>query len=231
MNVRLLIQQAYRWAEIIAETGESADSDQLTTGLNLFNKILRRISIDGVEIPLLTTEDFTLVQGQDFFDLDGWTKLMKVQYLLGGVKIGIRLLTLEQYRNSARIQTSSGIPYVGYPQRTTTGIQLLLFFKPSSDYTMTVDGYKLLTKVTLDDDLTGVTEFMQDFLEIALAFDLQQFYQLQISPYLIQQKEMYLKKFDNVKEKRIDMFTHRNYTDDLIYSETPYLNLSNGWLP
>jgi len=127
MNVRLLIQQAYRWAEILAETGETASSSQLTTGLNILNKILRRVSIDGIEIPLITSETFTLSAGQNTFDLDNWTRLLRVQYDLGNIKMDLQMMSLNDYRNGSRVINTTGIPYIAYPKRTSTGITLEIF--------------------------------------------------------------------------------------------------------
>lgn len=231
MNVRLLIQQSYRFAEIIAEDGENVDSRQLNTGLLLFNRLLRRVSIDGIQIPLISTETFTLIPDQRNFVLDGWTKLEKVQYLLGGVKLDIRLLNLNEFRRESRIQTTASIPYAAYPKRTPTGIDLLLFFAPSTDYEMTVDGYKLLLEATLETNLANIELFMSDYLETQLAIDLQSFYQLTPNLYLATQIESYLKKFKNIKEERIDVYTHRLSKDNDIYRDTPYLNLSGGWVP
>ena len=231
MQVRLLIQQAYRFAEILAEEGENADSIQLNRGLFLFNRLVRQVSITGQSIPLLTTEDFNLVQGQQNFLLPGWVDITKAQYLLGGVKLDIRLLSLNSFRDAARIQTVGSIPYIGYSKRTPTGIDLFLFFSPSTDYVMTIDGYKSLIEATLETDLADIDLFMSDYLETQLARDLQDFYQLTPSPYLVSQVEKYLNAFKDLKEDRIDVVTHRRSKDDLIYSETPYLNLSGGWSP
>lgn len=231
MQIRLLIQQAYRWAEILAEEGEEASSTQLNTGLNLFNKMVRRISIDGIEIGLISSEQFNLTAGVETFDLPDYTKLEKVQYKLGGIRFDIRLLSLNQYRNYSRILNNSGIPYVGYPQRTPTGISLQLFFKPVENYELFVDGYKTLPELTLEDTPTDIEKFMEDYLEIQLASDLRDFYQKPPNVYLVRQVEMYVTKLKNIKEHRIDVHTHLTNTDDMIYAKTPWLNLSGGWMP
>lgn len=230
MLANILIQNSYRWAEIIAETGESPDADQLTTGLNIFNKLLRKISTDGNEIPLLTNEEINVPQGTEVLTLDGWIKLTKVQYDLGSVRYDVKLLTLNEFLNKSRIQNNSGIMYIGYPLRTPTGIDLQLFFKPSRDYDMFLWGYKILSTVTLATDLSGIELFMQDYLEIQLAVDLQQFYQLKPSPYLVSQVSDYLKKFERLKEKRIDCYGMSLGTGNL-FDSLPDLNIGRGYSP
>lgn len=229
MNVKLLIQEAYRFSQILAQDGEFASSAELNTGLSLFNKLLRRVSIDGAEIPITTKEDFTLPIGGSEIVLDGWIEILKAQYNLGSILFDIVLLDVNQYRNAARITNTSGIPYVGYARRTSTGITLELFFKPNSDYPMTLDGYKNLTQVTIDQNLSDVSEFMQDYLQIQLAIDLRNFDKLSPNPYLTKQVNMYLEKLKGIKEIRTDVKTHKSQNTYSVYEDTPYLNLSGGW--
>ncbi len=229
MNVRLLIQQAYRWAEILAEDGETASATQLNTGLNLLNKILRQISIDGYEIPLLTSEIVNLVKGSNELNLVGWTKLIKLQYDLGGIKQNIPLVSLNDYRNADSIVTAVGTPYIGYAQRTPTGILLQVFFAASIAYTTYLNGYKTLTNVTIDDSFTDIEEFMADYLELQLARNLQTIYQLKVNPFLAEQLEIYLTKFNRIKPRRIDMVTNKCRDLRDIYDKTPSLNLGRGY--
>ena len=115
-EVKLLIQQAYVFAEIIAEEGEFASATQLNTGLELLNILIRETNITSEEVSLLTFETFFLNSGIDTFDLPDWTEIQKLQYLLGNTRYNVRLLTLDQYLNTARITSSTGIPYIAFPK-------------------------------------------------------------------------------------------------------------------
>ena len=231
MNVRLLIQNAYRWAEIVAETGEYVSSVQLETGLNLFNKIIRRESINGHLIPLETKETFSIPQGTREYQLDGWTKLEKVQFNLGDVLIDVKMLSLNDYRNNSRITNSSGIPYICYPRRNLSGIALEIFFSLGATYDFTIDGFKSLVELELEDELQGVDKFMQDYIEIRLAINLQQFYQLVPNVELMGLLREYKVAFKDIKSVRIDVNTHNNDSSDFPYSQTAQLSIGRGWSP
>jgi len=205
-NVRLLIQQSYRFGQILAEEGEDASSTQLSQGLILFNQILNKISIDGFEIPLITEETTNLISGQEDLDLPGWIKLLKVQYLQGTVKLPIELLDFNSYLSQSVITQSSGIPTIGYQKRTQTGITLKVFFKPNSDYPLYLTGYKTLINATLETDLAGSIEgFMQDYFLYQLANDLRDYYQMDSLKILLDKLDVYERKFRNLKFIRTDI--------------------------
>lgn len=235
MKVPLLIQQAYRDAQLVAETGETADATQLNTGLRLLNRILALISTDGWEIPLITEESLNLTQGVDTIDLVGWVKLEKVQYLLGNVLFNIRLLSLNDFYNNAVIENSSGIPYLAYPKRTPTGILLRVFLDPSENYTIFIRGYKALNQVTLSDDLepNTISGFMQDYLGYRLSLDLQIDAQIEkISPWLLLKVNEYEQHYKRLKVVRIDVRTDK--MGDQEGRETQAIvswNLGQGWNP
>ena len=207
MNVRLLIQQSYRDAQILAEEGETATSTQLNSGVRLLNRILRRLSTDGFEVPLITEESFTLVNGDSILDLVGWSKLEKVGYFLGDALIDIQLADLNTFYDNAVIRNSSGTPYIAYPKRTPTGINLILFLPPNDDYQIFIRGYKQLPDVVLTDtiDNTSITGFMEDYIGYKLSVDIQIDNQLMtISPWLSLKVKEYEAHFARLKFMRID---------------------------
>jgi len=230
MLVKSLVQDAYIWAQIIAERGESADATQLRQGSTLLNIILRTINITGREIGLITKEDFTLIAGQNFFQLDNFTKLLKVQFLLGNTLLDIVLMDLNDFYNNARIQTTKGIPYQGYAQRTPAGIELQLFFIPSENYPITVQGYKDLGPLDLNDTLAGIESFMQDYLLFKLAYKLQTYYQLPPTQFILEEVAALDKKLETLHPKRTDINIRR--VGDSTYGRgLPFLNLGRGWMP
>ena len=194
MLVSLLVQQAYRDAQLIAEEGESTSSVQLKTGTRLLNRILRLISTDGFEIPLITEESFFLTSGIETLDLPGWSKLEKVGYYLGNILIDIQLQDLYTFYKNAVMRDAPGTPFIGYPKRTPTGISLKLFLPPNTNYQIEIRGYKSLNEVVETDtiDHNSIDGFMEDYLGYRLSYDLQIDAQLtKISPFLILKKREY----------------------------------------
>lgn len=207
MEVSLLIQQSYRDAQLLAEEGESATSAQLTTGVRLLNRILRKISTDGFEIPLITEETSSLTTGIATLDLPGWSKIEKIQYYLGDVLIDLQLQDLNTYFDNAIIRNSTGTPFVAYQKRTPTGITLNVFLQPDQDYELLIKGYKQLTDVVLSDEIVvdSIAGFMEDYIGYLLSIALQIDSQLAtISPWLVLEKETYETKYERLKFTRID---------------------------
>lgn len=207
MEVILLIQQAYRDAQLLAEEGESLTSVQGTTGTRLLNRILRQISTDGFQIPLITEESFLLTSSVDTLELPGWAKLEKVGYFLGDVLVDIDLQDVNTFYNNAVIRTSTGTPFIGYSKRIPTGILLRLFLTPNVNYQIEIRGYKILNTVTLTDtiDLDSIEGFMIDYLNYRLSVDLQMDAQLQtISKYLLLKAKEYEEHYNRLKFTRID---------------------------
>lgn len=235
MNVRELIQQSYRDAQLIAEEGETATSTQLASGLRLLNRILRRISTDGWKIPLLTEENHTLNAGDNTLTLEGWSEILKAQYFLGNVLFTIKLLDLNTYYNNAIIANNSGIPYIGYAKRTPTGIDLRVFLDASQQYTVQVRGFKILNQVALTDEIDpdSITGFMQDYIGYLLSIDLQIDAQVErISPWLVLKANQYETHFKRLKPIRIDAVNHK--MGDQEGGETQAIvswNLGQGWSP
>lgn len=232
MEVSLLIQQSYRDAQLLAEEGESATSAQLTTGVRLLNRILRKISTDGFEIPLITEETFNLTTGVSILELPGWSKLEKVQYYLGDVLVDIVLQDLNRYYNNAVIRTSSGVPVVAYPKRTPTGITLNVFLKPDQDYEILIRGYKQLTDVVLSDEiaLNSIAGFMEDYIGYLLSIALQIDSQLStISPWLVLEKETYETKYERLKFTRIDKRIDKMGDSDGDGRSIIAYGVSHGW--
>lgn len=232
-KVELLIQDAYRFAELLGE-GEIANASELNDGLRWLNIAIREINIDSDERPLLNEEEFTLVAGNEEIELPDWVSILKLQYLLGNTFLDIRILDLNEYLNGARIQSTSGIPVIAYPKRNDTGITLKLFFKPSTDYRMTVHGYKNIPQLATSDTLTGVLDFIQDYLLFKLASDLRTFYNQQPMPFLERRVEMYRERFRQISERRLDsrvLTPRQGGGTQRSHSSMAAFNIGRGWSP
>ena len=228
--VRTIIQEAYIKGQILAETGETASSTELTNGLTLFNEMLNRINIDGFEIPLIEeTDTLNLTAGQNFIDLPGWIELEKVQYLQGTVKLNIKLLNLNQYLSTAVITQSSGIPTIGYARRTPLGIRLEIFFNPDQAYQLFINGYKTLSNVTINTDIVidSVSGFMVDYYKYQLAEDLRNYHQLIPMPYNMAKIRDYIDRFRNKKSIRTDRTNMRPISNQPLTLAA--INLSRGY--
>ena len=217
MKVALLVQQSYRDAQLVAEEGETATATQIQTGTNLLNRILRRISTDGFQIPLISEETFFLTAGVTTLELAGWSKLEKVLYYLGDVLVDVELAELNTYYDNAVLRNSPGTPYIAYPKRTPTGITLSLFLEPNENYEILIKGYKNIPTVLVSStiELDSIAGFMEDYLGYLLSIDLQINAQLStISPWLKLKAMEYEQHFNRLKFQRTDPRVDRMGDED-----------------
>lgn len=173
MKASELINDAYRFGNVIAEEGQDLTSTQLRDGVRLLNYIIRTLNIDGAEIALNAQENLVLPAGQQTLFLPDYIKLYKVQYDLGSVFVDTNLLSAEDFYNIAVIQNTTSIPFAGYAKRRADGIELFFYFAPNKDYDVRIiSGLKKITELNADDDIAINDFFYNELLVWKLANDL-----------------------------------------------------------
>ena len=235
-TVNDLVRKSFIYAQVLAEEPvENLSNARSQRGLDILNEIIRINNIDATQWPIITFETFNLVPNVEDFVLDGWSQLLKVQFLLGTVRYTIQRLDLSDYLDLAGITNSGGIPYISYAQRTPTGFILKLFLKPDTSYQLDVYGYKSLTQFSaVTDDITGIPEFYQDYFTYKLASRLQSYYR--VTPYtdLMLTLADLERRLKNIREERIDVYRSAvsgmgSYSD--VYDRAVILSLTRGYWP
>lgn len=231
MLAKILIQDAYRFAQIIPEEGEAADASQLKTGLRLLNDLITEINYTGDLISLISNNTFNLAAGNNNVDLDGYIDVVELFYPLGNVRFMPYRNQAQNYFKSATITNASGMPVNVYAQRTESGITLNVFFNSDRDYLITIWGTKQLPQMTEDTDIIGKDSFYIPYLKRILARELRVYDQLNPLPSLdarIAQMEHKLKriKVRNTAVNKSRLGKGSSGTDSI-----PSLVLGRGWRP
>ncbi len=237
-EVNTLIRRAFIYAERVASEGEELTSQMIQEGIQILNEIIRSNNITGEPWNLLTREDVNLVKGSETITLDGWSKILKYRYLLGSVFIPIPMADLNGYLNISSVQSSTGIPLVSYLQRTETGFILNVYLKPDQNYTLEIWGYKSVNQiVNSTDEFVGLESFYQDYFLYELAYQVQQFYHLPTTRYVLYKRAQLINKLNTIREVRTDVRisacsqTNSSSTGALIsiLSQVGPTSVSAGW--
>ena len=94
-SVEQLIRQASIYAQktapeealsIVGSNAGSSDAIELNTGLRLLNELIIFNNMNGNNLALLTNEQFNTTTGSSTLTLDGWSKILKIRYLLRSLK-------------------------------------------------------------------------------------------------------------------------------------------------
>lgn len=170
MQVSELIYRAYVKSNVISNEGETLTSAQNAEALFELNRLIEILNLDGAEISLITTEQFTLTEGTTFINLTDYLQLKKVEYFLGNVKLDLALLPMEEFYRAAVLPSVTSIPICLYSQRNETGIVLNLYFTPGNDYVIEVHGLKRITQdLAIGDTISGLDQFYIPLLYFELA--------------------------------------------------------------
>jgi hypothetical protein len=173
MKASVLINDAYRFGNIIAEEGQTLTATQLSDGARLLNYIIDDINKNGNEISLNAQEVFTLPSGQQTFTLNDYIKINKMQFNISTIWIDVELLSTEDFYNFAVIDNVKSLPFSGYAKRTATGIEMFFYFIPDRDFPVRiVSGLKKIVNLQPDDDLSDESLFYKTLLVWTLANDL-----------------------------------------------------------
>lgn len=233
ITARQLIQQSYRDAQLIAETGETVQQFQFNSALVLLNRIIRRINITGFIIPLVSEESFNFTPGDEELFLPGWSDVIMFQYYLGDVLVKIPLERIQTYYEIAVIRNNTGVGIIGWKKRVPTGIILKSYFTPDEARDVEIRGTKSLPELTLDDsiDTDTIEFFVADYIGYLLSIDLQMAAQFdRVSQFLIAKKNEYEKQFKKLKnrpiQRKFDMLSDNNSSNTLAA-----YNLGGGWRP
>lgn len=230
MLAKILIQDAYRLAQIIPEIGDAATESQLETGLRLLNNIISEINITGDVIALLSRDTFTLNSGASSVFLTGYIDIMEIHYPLGNVRMRPAVNHLQNYFKFASITNASGLPVNVYAFRTVDGLTLEVFFSADQEYSINVFGVKKISTLDYNDDIAGNNTFYIPLLLWMLSKDLRLYDQLTVLPEISSRIAKIEKKLRRAKPQitsKNKTLLGRHNTGMTI----PDLVLGRGWTP
>ena len=236
-SVGQLIRQAYIYAQVLAPeenlTQDGSQSTMLNIGLRLLNELIATNNMKGNNWSLVTTEQFAVSQNDDTLTLDGWSDIYQIRFLLGEVWYNISQEDLNKFLNGSVLNTSVGIPFIGFAQRTPTGYLFRFFQKASQPFTFEIWGYKQISFFTDPSNiLNSENSFYANYYLYELAYRMQNYYQLPHTPYVLEQRWVLKKQLKDIKQTRTDVkMSYTSQAGSRGYLSVAALNLSQGYMP
>lgn len=157
-TARQLIERAWYLSGIVARGLQVPTGDQINEGLFMLNALLNFKQIETDLIPYYTYISMDLTQDQEFYYLQYVAAIESATFNVDVVRYPMQPTSRVNYYGSARADNIQSLPFNYNFNRALGGGYLALYFKPMSDYTMKMMVKLFLVDVTLDTDLTDVSE-------------------------------------------------------------------------
>lgn len=153
-----LITRSWYLSGIVARNLQVVTGDQITDGLALLNALLDFKQIETDLIPYWTYIEMPCVANQEFYFIPYVAAVESVTFNIGPVRYSMDSASRSNYYASARVDNISSLPFGWNYNRSLNGGNLALYFEPESTYPLKMMAKIFLVDVTLQTDLTNVSE-------------------------------------------------------------------------
>lgn len=157
-TARTLITRALYLSGIVARNLQTPTGDQITDGLYLLNALLDFKQIETDLVPYWTYIEMDAVPGQEFYYLPNVSAIESITFNIDTVRYPMGSTSRKSYYGSSRVDNIQTLPFNWNYNRALGGGNLALYFKPESNYPLKMMVKLFLADVTLDTDLTDISE-------------------------------------------------------------------------
>ena len=232
-----ILNFAYRYAQILADEGETLETPQIEIGLQHLEDTINDINIEGEIIGYSTYETFNFTPNTEILELQGYVEITSIDYLLGGIRCPLKIQQVGQYFETASITTASSIPVQVWVQKTATGVNAFIYFKPNTNYTVEVVGTKFIP-VPTSADFEYDDRFRPYFsyLKWSLARRLRAYRGMQDLPMIGRQLDILHEKLHAIKPVNTEVYTSNlgkcnGSALEKAAKESAEANILRGWRP
>lgn len=153
-----LVTRSWFLSGIVARNLQVPTGDQIYDGLQMLNDLLNFKQIETDLIPYWTYIELPLVAGQEFYFLPYVAAIESATFNIDVVRYPMDYTTRRMYYGSSRVDNISTLPFNWNYNRALGGGNMALYFKPESNYPMKMMVKLFLVDVTLQTDLTNISE-------------------------------------------------------------------------
>lgn len=157
-TARKLIERSWYLSGIVSKALQVPTGGQISDGLEMLNGLLNFKQIETDLIPYYTYIEFPLVQNQEFYFLPYVAAVESATFNIDVVRYPMQTTTRRNYYGSPRADNVSSLPFNWNFNRTLNGGTFACYFLPQSDYPMKLMVKLFLSDVSLDTDLTDISE-------------------------------------------------------------------------
>lgn len=155
---RQLITKAWFLSGIVARNLQVPTGDQIYDGLDMLNNLLDFKQIEIDLIPYWQYITFDAVPSQEYYYLPYVAAIESATFNIDVVRYPMMSSSRTNYYGSSRVDNISTLPFSWNFDRSVGGGTFAMYFKPESAYPIKMMAKIFLVNVTLDTDLTNVTE-------------------------------------------------------------------------
>ena len=153
-----LITRSWYLSGIVARNLQIDTGDQINDGLQMLNDLLNFKQIEIDLIPYYTYIQMDMVAGQEYYFLPYVAAVESATFNIGVVRYPTEYSSRSKYYGSARIDNIASLPFSWNFNRGEGGGTIGFYFLPESGYTLKMMVKLFLVDVTLQTDLTNVSE-------------------------------------------------------------------------
>ncbi len=153
-----LVTRSWFLSGIVARNLQVPTGDQIYDGLQMLNALLDFKQIQTDLIPYWTYIELPLVAGQEFYFLPYVAAIESATFNIDVVRYPMDYTTRRMYYGSSRVDNIATLPFNWNYNRALGGGNMALYFKPESAYPMKMMVKLFLVDVTLQTDLTNISE-------------------------------------------------------------------------
>ena len=157
-TARQLITRSWYLSGIVARNLQTVTGDQITDGLTLLNALFDNEQIDTALIPYWQYIQLPAVPGQEYYFLPYVADVESMTFNLDVVRYSMDSTTRRNYYGSARVDNISSLPFNYNFNRALGGGNLAIYFLPENNFPLKLMVKIFLFDVTLDQDLTNISE-------------------------------------------------------------------------
>jgi hypothetical protein len=159
-TAQTLITRSWYLSGIVARNLQVPTGDQITDGLMMLNALLDYKQIETDLIPYWTYIEMPAVPGQEFYFLPYVADIETVTFNIDVVRYPMDQTSRVHYFGSSRVDNISTLPFNWNFNRALAGGNLGLYFLPQSNYPLKIMAKLFLVDVTLQTDLTNVSQIV-----------------------------------------------------------------------
>lgn len=155
-----LITRSWYLSGIVARNLQVPTGDQINDGLQMLNDLLNFKQIETDLIPYWTYIELDLIGGQEYYFLPFVAAVESATFNINVVRYPMDSQTRRAYYGSSRVDNIQTLPFGWNYNRALGGGYMALYFLPQSNYPMKMMVKIFLVDVTLQTDLTNVSEMV-----------------------------------------------------------------------
>lgn len=157
-TAQVLVTRSWFLSGIIARNLQTPTADQINDGLQMLNDLLNFKQIETDLIPYWQYITFTPTPTQEFYYLPNVAAVESATFNIDVVRYPMVGTSRTNYYGSSRVDNISTLPFSWNFNRSVGGGNFGMYFKPDQPYPVKLMAKIFLVDVTLQTDLTNVTE-------------------------------------------------------------------------